>query len=272
MSTFHIVQGGVENGDKAWLEKAARRQLSAKSWTVPKTAKIGDEVVIFILGLGFFATAKVTSLPELCGKDRPNRYCAGLASIRLIEPAISLAAIEREIPELTWAKYPKSYTTPPSPIAARIRALIANRRRTGLPRLDENTLEAANLDELRKVALINARSVVAGTKRKTIHRARSLAIRLYVLHRANGRCEGCRAPAPFQKSDGSPYLEPHHTTQLSDDGPDHPARVIGLCPNCHRRAHYAEDAKQFNDSLKKKLARLESKQRGLTPGSRGRRR
>lgn len=263
MRTLHIVQGGIENGDKAWLEKAAHRKRSTE-WTVPKSAKVGDEVVIFVMGYGFFATAKVTSLPEPCGKNRPNRYCAGLTGIRLIEPAISLAAIARELPELTWAKYPRSYTTPITPIAKRIRMLIAHRRKTGLPRLDDEALEEANLDELRKVALLNARSVVAARKGKVMYRARSLAIRLYVLHRASGRCEGCRAPAPFQKTDGSPYLEPHHTTRLSDDGPDHPARVIGLCPNCHRRAHYAEDAKQFNDSLKKKLARLEPKQRCLT--------
>lgn len=271
MSTLHIVQGGVENGDKAWLEKAASRKWSTESWTVPKSAKIGDEVVVFILRIGFFATAKATSTPEPCGRNRPKRYCAGLTSIRLIEPAISLSAIEHEIPELTWTKYPRSYTTPPAPVAKRIRKLISNRRMTGLPRLDDKALEEANLDELRKVALLNARSKVAGKNGKAIYRARSLAIRLYVLSRANRNCEGCRAPAPFHKWDGSPYLEPHHTTRLSDGGPDHPARVIGLCPNCHRRAHYAEDAKQFNASLKKKLARLEPTRRNLTPGSKRRR-
>ncbi len=257
MSTLHIVQGGVENGDKAWLEKAASKKWSTDSWTVPKSAKVGDEVVVFILGLGFFATAKVTSTPEPCGRNRPNRYCAGLTSIRLIEPAISLSAIEHEIPELTWTTYPRSYTTPPPSVARRIKKLISKRRMTGLPSLDDRALREANLDELRKVALLKARSRVAGKKSKAIYRARSLAIRLYVLSRANGNCDGCRTPAPFHKSDGSPYLEPHHTTRLSDGGPDHPARVIGLCPNCHRRAHYAEDAKQLNASLKKKLARLE---------------
>ena len=205
-----------------------------------------------------------------CGRNRPNRYWAGLTSIRLIEPAISRSAIEHEIPELTWTTYPRSYTTPPPPVAKRIKKLIAKRRKTGLPSLDDTALKEANLDELRKVALLNAQSKVTGKRSKAIYRARSFAIRLYVLNRANGSCEGCRAPAPFHKPDGMPYLEPHHTTRLSDEGPDHPARVIGLCPNCHRRAHYAEDAKQFNDSLKKKLARIEPTMRSLTPGSRRR--
>jgi hypothetical protein len=53
MVKLHIVQGGVENGDKQWLEKAARKTASARSWVVPKSAGIGDEVVIFVRGMGF---------------------------------------------------------------------------------------------------------------------------------------------------------------------------------------------------------------------------
>ena len=47
------------------------------------------------------------------------------------------------------------------------------------------------------------------------------------------------------KTDGSPYLEPHHITRLADNGPDHPAKVIALCPNCHRKAHSSQDKLVF---------------------------
>lgn len=171
--------------------------------------------------------------------DWPNRYGAGLSSIHLIKPAISLAAIRRRIPLLTWAIYPRSITIPTPDVAEQIRSLIADRRKTGLPDLDDEALEAANIDELLRVALMRAQSVVTAKKRSVNYRSRALAIRLYVLRRANGHCEGCRAPAPFSRAGGSPYLEPYHTTRLADDGPDHPARVIALCPNCHRRAHLA---------------------------------
>ena len=46
-------------------------------------------------------------------------------------------------------------------------------------------------------------------------------------------------------------------TRRADDGPDHPAHVIALCPNCHRRAHYAGDAKAFNTVLKRKVKAIE---------------
>ena len=252
----HIVQGGIDNGDKAWLEKASAQNRSARSWIAPKGVAIGDDVVIYIAGYGFFATARIESLPRP-RDDWKNRYGAGLSSIKLICPAISLAAIQRRVPKLTWANYPRSITTPSRDIADQIRILIQERRRTGIPDLDDDALAAANIDELRKAALLRSRPFATQKQRKALYRARSRAIHLYVLKRASGRCEGCNALAPFSKSDGSAYLEPHHATRLSDDGPDHPANVIGLCPNCHRRAHYANDAKAFNARLIKRLRALE---------------
>jgi 5-methylcytosine-specific restriction endonuclease McrA len=256
MSNFHIVQGGIDNGDKAWLERAARRNLNSPSWIAPKGVAVGDEVVIYVAGYGFFATARVKSLAAP-RDDWPNRYGAALTSIKLISPAISLATIQRRIPGLTWAKYPRSITTPKPEIADRIRKLIKKRRESGIPDLNDEALADANIDELRKAALLRARRFATRKQRRTTYRVRSSAIRLYVLRRANGRCEACNEPAPFRKPDGNDYLEPHHTTRLSDEGPDHPTKVIGLCPNCHRRAYHAQDAEAFNATLKRKLRRIE---------------
>jgi hypothetical protein len=253
---LHIVQGGIANGDKKLLEKAARLKLSTSSWVVPKSVHVGDDVVIYVGSYGFFATAQVTSEPKP-RRDWANRYGAGLTSIRLIRPAISLAAIRRAIPDLTWANFPRSITTPPPEVAAQIRNLIIKRKRLSRPDLDDAALEASNIDELRAAAMLKVRSAAEAKKGSAIYRGRSLAIRLYVLRRANGTCEGCNKPAPFSRPDGSAYLEPHHTTRLADDGPDHPKKVIGLCPNCHRRAHSAADAESFNFSLKKKMLQIE---------------
>lgn len=61
-----------------------------------------------------------------------------------------------------------------------------------------------------------------------------------VLLRARGECEGCHQQAPFvRRSDGSPYLEVHHMKQLADDGDDTVDNARTLCPNCHRKSHYA---------------------------------
>ena len=61
-----------------------------------------------------------------------------------------------------------------------------------------------------------------------------------VLSRANGTCELCHQAAPFKRrSDGTPYLEVHHKVRLADDGEDTVENAIALCPNCHRKEHYA---------------------------------
>lgn len=82
---------------------------------------------------------------------------------------------------------------------------------------------------------------------------RSEAVRRYVIARANGKCEACDEPAPFKKKDGSPYLEPHHTHRLADEGPDHPEWVGAICPNCHRRIHSGEDGDTWNTRLQDRL-------------------
>ncbi len=68
---------------------------------------------------------------------------------------------------------------------------------------------------------------------------RSPHVIVSVLRRANGVCEKCGRTAPFmRRSDGSPFLEVHHRTPLSQGGEDTIANAVALCPNCHREAHH----------------------------------
>ena len=106
------------------------------------------------------------------------------------------------------------------------------------------------LEELRTLAraAATASQTPSSTGVRNVYQ-RSQDVRNYVLARAGGSCEGCRAPAPFARKDGSPYLEPHHIRRLSDGGPDDPSFVIALCPNCHRRVHAGADGETYNSSL-----------------------
>ncbi len=61
------------------------------------------------------------------------------------------------------------------------------------------------------------------------------------LLRAAGKCEECKADAPFCRvKDGTPYLEVHHKIHLASGGEDSPDNTTALCPNCHRRFHFGE--------------------------------
>ncbi len=121
VTPIHIVQAGIGNGDKRWLERNSRiGGRSTPTWVAPKSAKIGDNVVIYIASLGFFASGRIGSTPKP-RKDWKNRFGAALDSIQLIEPPISLEAIHHRIPDLKWALYPRSITTPPAQIARQIK-------------------------------------------------------------------------------------------------------------------------------------------------------
>lgn len=88
---------------------------------------------------------------------------------------------------------------------------------------------------------------------------RSRAVREYVLTRSAGFCEGCGESAPFEDSNGEPYLHAHHVNELSEGGSDSPENVVALCPNCHYRVHHGRDGVEYNEVLIEKLAELEGK-------------
>jgi 5-methylcytosine-specific restriction protein A len=124
----------------------------------------------------------------------------------------------------------------------------------------ESEVPSIGLDELRQRAYAAAGTFpaarVAGFR--NVYQ-RSEDVRAYVLGRACGICEGCRTPAPFIRKDGSPYLEPHHIRRVSDGGPDDPAFVIALCPNCHRRVHAGLDGTNYNSELLASMTSIEPK-------------
>ncbi|QIL79338.1 HNH endonuclease [Diaphorobacter sp. HDW4A] len=115
--------------------------------------------------------------------------------------------------------------------------------------------------ELRDAALIAAETPSQqkqGNTKRTWYE-RSQHVKTYVLARANGICEACKSDAPFMRLDGTPYLEPHHTQRMADDGPDHPQWVGAICPNCHRRIHSGVDGKQWNEQLQLHIKALEDR-------------
>lgn len=85
---------------------------------------------------------------------------------------------------------------------------------------------------------------------------RDPAVKSWVLKASKGICEGCNSSAPFMGSDGMPYLEVHHVMPLSSFGSDRISNAVALCPNCHRRCHFAADRDEFKLSLYEKVARL----------------
>lgn len=84
---------------------------------------------------------------------------------------------------------------------------------------------------------------------------RNQQVRDWVLQNARGVCESCDSPAPFLSLAG-PFLEVHHLLRLADGGSDTITNALALCPNCHRRLHYAINAPDEIAAIYRKLPRL----------------
>lgn len=80
-------------------------------------------------------------------------------------------------------------------------------------------------------------------------------VKAWVLKLANGICECCGQPAPFDSVSG-PFLEVHHLQRLADKGADTVENAIAICPICHRRLHYAVDAVALIAKLYESIPRL----------------
>lgn len=78
----------------------------------------------------------------------------------------------------------------------------------------------------------------------------------WVLAQANGKCECCKKKAPFNGTDGLPYLEVHHMKHLSDKGGDTPSNTVAVCPNCHRAIHFSENKNELMEKIYNQVDRL----------------
>ena len=123
----------------------------------------------------------------------------------------------------------------------------------------DTTALAAQVSTLRSQAYLK---MPAGAKhppvvvKSSASYVRDPAVKAWVLKVAKGVCEGCDHPAPFIGNDGLPYLEVHHVMPLASHGSDTPTNAVALCPNCHRRCHYAKDSDEFKLRLYENIPRL----------------
>ena len=67
-----------------------------------------------------------------------------------------------------------------------------------------------------------------------------------------------KAPAPFLRADGSPYIEVHDVRTLAENGPDTIDNAVALCPTCHRLLHHAgaSDRGAAVSKLRERVTRL----------------
>ena len=120
--------------------------------------------------------------------------------------------------------------------------------------------ESMSLSELKEAAEKRSSDDpgVRTVKSRTIERDEFISE--YAKRLAKGRCCLCGQPAPFNKKDGTPYLETHHVIWLSKGGSDSIDNTVALCPNCHRKMHLVDDPEDVA-KLKKIALKNENRNR-----------
>jgi 5-methylcytosine-specific restriction protein A len=112
-------------------------------------------------------------------------------------------------------------------------------------------------DILRKEAYEAANAAPGKKETTTNYYRRSAKIVAYALQRSKGCCETCNKKAPFDRPDGTFFLEVHHLFRLSDGGPDEPTKVAAVCPDCHRELHFGANGLKLNKRLRAKISEKE---------------
>ena len=64
-------------------------------------------------------------------------------------------------------------------------------------------------------------------------------------------CQICGEP-PFEARGGGGFCEVHHIVPLRSGGPDGPPNLLAVCPNCHKKLHYARSVKYEPDPREKR--------------------
>lgn len=181
------------------------------------------------------------------------------ASVEFRMQNISAALYELKMPHL-------SGYLPARNIGSAVKEKIITALRTNgveslsayVPTADQAAL-AAKVGDLRKRHL---GKIPTGTKTPAVvptsgvSYVRDPAVKAWILQNAKGVCEGCAQPAPFVGQDSLPYLEVHHVMGLASHGSDTVTNAAALCPNCHRRCHFASDKDEFKLELYIKIPRL----------------
>jgi len=155
-----------------------------------------------------------------------------------------------------WLKGLKPAKNVGANVAAEIEAMIAKSEGKQLVPVVAFEIEAREEAKRKDLPKPQGNRSPAAISSAITQYQRDAAVKAWVLQQANGKCESCDQPAPFNGSDGLPFLEVHHVRQLADDGSDTVTNAVALCPNCHREAHYGEGAKILVLKLYERVRRL----------------
>lgn len=110
-----------------------------------------------------------------------------------------------------------------------------------LNRVKEKQARKLSDAEVEVLARRQGRTNVGKRSARVTQHQRSPWVAEHAKRRSKGRCDLCQEASPFNRKDGTPYLETHHIEWLVHGGADTVENTVALCPNCHRKMHVLDD-------------------------------
>jgi 5-methylcytosine-specific restriction protein A len=186
-------------------------------------------------------------------RDLADRLRRGRGAIDRRMQTISLFLSRRKAPIVV--RFPPGQSISPG-IEQRLKSLLEVRLPTADPdeleRLTKKAREHGNGRQAPAPCSNGADFELQQTKRYK----RRADVKAWVLEAAGNTCEACGSEAPFVGADGYPFLEVHHMRPLAEGGPDCTTNAAGVCPNCHRRLHFAADRNAYRLDVIARIERL----------------
>ena len=176
------------------------------------------------------------TVPNAHGSSIPQRWFdEHRPRSGLVTPVYELVRDSAEAQSAAVRALTETYFVDANP-AALLDELGLGGLRTGSPAEAAFSARAAEYRRLcDRVDVFWAERDTTRASRMSADPVRSAEARQAVLLRSEGRCEnpGCTGDIHDLTDGGDPILEIDHIHDLALGGPDDPAQMIALCPNCH---------------------------------------
>ena len=176
------------------------------------------------------------TVPNAHGSSIPQRWFdEHRPQSGLVTPVYELVRDSAEAQAAAVRALTETYFVDANP-AALLDELGLGGLRTGSPAEAAFSARAAEYRRLcDRVDVFWAERDTTRASRMSADPVRSAEARQAVLLRSEGRCEnpGCTGDIHDLTDGGDPILEIDHIHDLALGGPDDPAQMIALCPNCH---------------------------------------
>jgi len=244
IGTHNSIEDFLKNNNTRWAEKARYK----KQWLQSNGA-----IVLFVKNAKIFALGQNVKIEETDDEEYPLDYSYDLELIDYIDYQKILEIVKPKLGNF------RTYQLLDSKTGKQVINYINSQK---ISYIDENSADIElqkNINDINSSEPEYKPQQIKPPKENNNGKVypRNLSYAKKALEEANFLCEVNNAHKTFtSKATNQPYVEAHHLIPLQFQEEflyslDVPVNIISLCPNCHRKLHFAsiKDKKEILENL-----------------------